>query len=122
MSENISLVATYANHGLAKATLRKLQNDGFDMSKLFVVAKDEDPSLEGAGVVSALSELGSEQFSCIPGEYLPNYKAELDVDRWLLVAHGTPDEIAQARSVIDAAHPDGWDGNVGCAIYYGCMD
>lgn len=122
MSENISLVATYANHGLAKATVRKLQSDGFDMSKLFIVAKDEDKSLAGAAVVSALSELGSDQFSCIPRENIPDYEAELKTDRLLLVAHGTPDEIAKARSVIDLTHPDGWDGNVGCAVFYGCID
>jgi len=122
MSENISLVATYANHNLAKATVRKLQSAGFDMSKLFIVAKDEDKSLAGAAVVSGLSDLGTEQFSCIPRENIPDYEAELKIDRLLLVAHGTPDEIAQARSVIDSTHPNGWDGNVGCAIYNGCID
>jgi hypothetical protein len=72
--------------------------------------------------VSDLSDLGSEQLSCIPREYIPNYEAELKVDRLLLVAHGTPEEISQARNVINSTHPDGWDGNVGCAVYYGCMD
>ena len=122
MSVNNSLVATYANHKQAKATLGKLQNAGFDMSKLFVVANDEDPSLAGAAVVGSLKDLGPEQFSCIPRENIPNYEAELGVDRLLLLAHGTPEEIDQAKRIIDSNHPDGWDGNVGCSIYYGCID
>ncbi len=122
MSQHNSIVATYANHGLAMATVKKLQNSGFDMRKLFIVAKDEDPSLTGTAVVHELSDIGSDQLSCIPRENIPNYEAELEVDRLLLVAHGTPDEIALARRVIDSSHPEGWDGNVGCAVYYGCND
>ncbi|MBZ0106397.1 MAG: hypothetical protein K8H84_12305 [Sulfuricella denitrificans] len=124
MSEHNSLIASYANHNLARDTVRKLQGTGFDMDKLFVVARDGEMSLESAGaaVVSTLSDLGAEQFGCIPRENIPNYEDELKVDRLLIVAHGTPDEIEQARSVIDATHPEGWDGNVGCAIFYGCVD
>jgi hypothetical protein len=122
MSANNSLVATYANHNQAKATVGKLQSAGFDMSKLFVIAKDEGQSLAGAAVVGSLNDLGPEQFSCIPRENIPNYESELEVDRLLLVAHGTPDEITQAKKIIDSNHPDGWDGNVGCSIYYGCID
>lgn len=122
MSTNNSLIATYANHGVAKSTIRKLEDAGYDMNKLFVVARDKDPSLSGVAIVSALSDLGTEQFSCIPSEYLPNYEAELKVDRVLLVAHGTPEEIDRAREVIDSTHPEGWNGNVGCAVYYGCRD
>lgn len=122
MSEHNSLVATYASHGLAKATIRKLQAAGFDLNKLAIVTGDEDLSLSGAAVVSDLSDIGSDQLSCIPREYIPNYEAELKAERLLLVAHGTPDEISKARNVINSTHPEGWDGNVGCAVYYGCMD
>jgi hypothetical protein len=122
MSAYNSLIATYANHKLAKATVKKLQDAGFDTSKLSIVARGEDKSLAGAEVVSSLSDLGSEQFSCIPRENIPDYENELKVDRMLLVTHGTPDEIAQARHIIDSTHPEGWDGNVGCAVFYGCMD
>lgn len=122
MSTNISLIATYANHGLAKDTVRKLEHAGFDMNKLFAVSRDKDPSLSGVAVVRSLNDLGSEQFSCIPIEYLPNYEGELEVDRVLLVAHGTPEEIDLARRVVDSTHPEGWNGNVGAAVYYGCAD
>lgn len=122
MSEHNSLVATFVNHKLARATVRKLHESGFDMKKLCIVAQDEDEQMSGATVVRDLSELGWDQLSCIPRENLPDYAAELKVDRMLLVAHGSPDEIYQARSVIDASHPEAWDGNVGCSIYYGCAD
>ena len=46
----------------------------------------------------------------------------LKADRLLLFFHGTADEIVQAKSVIDATHPEGWNGNVGCSVYYGCLD
>jgi len=122
MSAYNSLIATYANHKLAKATVLKLQDAGFDRSKLSIVARDEDKLLAGAEVVTSLNELGSEQFSCIPRENIPDYEDELKADRMLLVAHGTPDEITQARRIIDSTHPEGWNGNVGCAVFYGCMD
>lgn len=122
MSENITLVASYTSHNLARAALRKLQNKGVDMSKLVVVAKGDDKSQTGATVVGGLGDIGAESFGCIPSPSIPDYEAELNADRMLLVAHGTADEIAQVRSVIDLSHPDGWDGSVGCAIYYGCID
>lgn len=122
MSENNSLVATYANHSLAKATVKKLQKTGLDMSKLSIVGKDEDKILEGVTVVGGLYELGVGQYSCISRETIPDYEAELKADRLLLFFHGTADEIAKAKSIIDTTHPEGWNGNVGCAVYYGCID
>lgn len=125
MSDNISLVATYANHGLAKNTARKLHMAGFDMSKLSIVGngrKGAAEELEGAAVLDRLDALNDAQYACIPRERVHDYEAELKADRLLLVAHGTADEIAQAKSIIDATHPEGWNGNVGCAIYYGCVD
>lgn len=122
MSENNSLVATFANHSLAKATVKKLQKAGLDMRKLSIVVKDENKILEGVTVVRDLNELGVEQYSCISRETIPDYEAELKVDRLLLFFHGTADEIAQAKSIIDTTHPGGWNGNVGCSVYYGCLD
>ena len=122
MSENNSLVATYANHSLAKATVKKLHKAGLDMSKLSIVGKDENKILKKITVVGGLNELGAEQYSCVSRETIPDYEAELKADRLLLFFHGTADEISQAKSIIDLTHPDGWDGKVGCSIYYGCVD
>lgn len=125
MSEHNSLVASFANHHLAKTTVEKLHKAGFDMGKLSIVGKDRFDIAEkwgGAVVIDGLSVLDEEQYSCIPRESVLDYEAELEVDRLLLVAHGTPDEIDKAKVIIDTTHPDGWDGNVGCTVYYGCTD
>jgi hypothetical protein len=125
MSEHNSLVASFANHHLAKTTVEKLHKAGFDMRKLSIVGKNRFDIAEkwgGAVVIDGLSVLDEEQYSCIPRESVLDYEAELEVDRLLLVAHGTPDEIDKVKVVIDTAHPDGWDGNVGCTVYYGCTD
>lgn len=125
MSEHNSLVASFANHHLARTTVEKLHKAGFDMRKLSIVGKnrpDITGEWEGAAVIDGLSVLDAEQYNCIPRESVLDHEAELDVDRLLLVAHGTPDEISRAKVVIDTAHPDGWDGNVGCTVYYGCTD
>lgn len=125
MSEHISLVATFGDRSLAETTIEKLQEAGFDMSKLSVVEKHRQATvgdLKGASTVSGLNALDVAQYSCIPKESIPDYEAELEIDKLLLVAHGTADEIAEARRIIDSAHPEGWDGNVGCAVYYGCLD
>lgn len=125
MSVNNSLVATYASHGLAEATVKRLQQAGFDMKKLSIVGKDMHGTvggLDGAVVVSGLEALDEVQYSCIPKESVLDYEAELKVDRMLLVAHGTSDEIALAKSIVDSTHPEDWGGGVGCTIYYGCFD
>jgi len=122
MSANNSLVATYANHSLAKATVKKLQKAGLDMSKLSIVGKDENNKLKKVKVVSGLNELGAEQYSCISRETIPDYEAELKSGRLLLFFHGMAEEISRAKGIIDTTHPEGWNGNVGCAVYYGCID
>lgn len=122
MSENNSLVATYVNHSLAKATVKKLQKAGLDMSKLSIVGKDENKILEGVTVADGLYEIGAEQYSCISRETIPDYEAELKAGRLLLFFHGTADEITQAKSIIDTTHPECWNGSVGCSVYYGCLD
>lgn len=122
MSENNSLVATYADHSLAKATVKKLHKAGLDMSKLSIVGKNEDQLLKTVTVVKGLNELGEDQYSCISRETIPDYEAELKAGRLLLFFHGMAEEISRAKSIIDATHPEGWNGNVGCSVYYGCID
>lgn len=125
MSQNISLIATYSNHGLAKSTARKLQNAGFDMNNLYLVSADGGNAAaepEGAAMLDTLDALDETQYACIPRDRVHDYEEELKADRLLLVTHGTADEIAQAKSIIDTTHPDGWDGNVSCTVYYGCDD
>lgn len=126
MSVNNSIVATYASHSLGGATITKLQQAGFDMTKLFVAAQNQlnlGRELEGMAVIGDLGTLDEALYQIdIPKESVIDYGLEFKNDRFLLVAHGTASEIALAKDVIDMTHPDGWNGNVGCAVYYGCHD
>lgn len=126
MSAHNSLVASYAKRGMARDAIMKLHGAGFDMHKLFVAARDGRSAIgasEGATVINGLDTLDATLSQIgIPRESVLDYESELKVDRLLLAAHGTASEIAQAKSIIDAGHPDGWNGNVGCAVYYGCYD
>lgn len=125
MSENISLVATYANHDLAKSTAAKLKVSGFDVRNLSIVRNDSSDhvgEIEGAAVLNRMEALNQAQYACIPQDRINDYDAELKADRLLIVAHGTAEEIAQAKSIIDATHPESWNGKVDCTVYYGCVD
>lgn len=125
MSAHNSLVATFADPDLAEATVLKLQKSGVDMSKLSIIGRKQ-PIMPGelretlrAG---GLKSLSVEQASCIPVDSLQVYESELDADRVILVAHGSPDEVDLTKRIIDSVHPESWDGQVGCSIYYGCDD
>jgi len=125
MSQNISIVASFADHRVAKNALRNLHQAGFDMKKLAVVGRDTHGlpvDMEGASLLGTLDDLDDIQFSCIPRERVPDYQNAVKGDKVLLVAHGSADEITRAKDIIDETRPDGWDGTVGTALYYGCVD
>jgi hypothetical protein len=123
MSAHNSLVATYADSRLATVDIDKLHSVGFDMHKLHLVAKHRHPaSVDGVPVVESLAALDLEICDCIPEQDLVGYESELEAGRWILVAHGSPDEIEQARYVAESTHPTSWDGVADTAVYYGCAD
>lgn len=126
MSAHNSIVATYATRNLAKTAVARLQGAGFDMSKLYVAARDRHNLVgesEGATVIGELGTLDKTLYRIgIPRESILDYESEFKTDRLLLAVHGTDGEIEQAKRIIDTTHPDSWDGNVGCAVYYGCSD
>ena len=126
MSANNSIVASYVNHSLAEAAVTKLHSAGFDMNKLFVAARDgHDPvsESEGATMIGELGALDETLYRFgVPKESVLDYESEFKADRLLLAAYGTAGEIAQAKNIIDSDHPDGWNGKVGSAVYYGCND
>ena len=96
------------------------------MNKLFVAAKEGlNPvnKWEGTTLIGELGKLDETLYRIgVPKESVFDYESEFKADRLLLAAHGTADEIAQAKSIIDSDHPDGWNGNVGSAVCYGCYD
>ncbi len=57
--------------------------------------------LEGAVVVGGLSALGAGLFSLgIPKDSILQYETALKSDKFVLIAHGSTDELAQARTII----------------------
>ena len=63
-------------------------------------------ALEGAVVVGGLSAIGAGLYSIgIPKDSIVRYEVALKSDKFLLVAHGTADEVARARDIIATTHP-----------------
>lgn len=122
MSVHNSLVATYADHHLARVDIDKLQHLGFDLSNLRLVARGYSIAVDSVPVVASLGELDLALCECIPEEDIVGYEAELKAGRWILVAHGTPDEIEQAKEVAESTHAPSWDGRADATVYYGCAD
>ena len=62
--------------------------------------------LEGAVVVGGLSVLGAALYSMgIPKNSIVTYETALKSDKFLLVAHGTAEEVAKARDILQTTHP-----------------
>jgi len=62
--------------------------------------------LEGAVEVGALGALGAGLFSIgIPKDSIVKYEAALKTDQFLLIAHGTAEEVAKAKDIIESTHP-----------------
>jgi Heat induced stress protein YflT domain/Alternative complex III, ActD subunit len=63
-------------------------------------------ALESAVVVGGLSALGSALFSIgIPKDSVVRYETAIKADKYLLVAHGTDAEIANARQILRSTNP-----------------
>src|ERR1022692_4102769 len=63
-------------------------------------------ALEGAVVVGGLSALGAGLYSIgIPKDSVVEYETALKANKFLLVAHGTVGEVAQARSTLQTTNP-----------------
>lgn len=65
-------------------------------------------ALEGAVAVGGLSAIGAGLYSIgIPKDSIVQYESAIKSDKFLLLAHGTADEIARAREVMQASKPAG---------------
>ena len=63
-------------------------------------------ALEGAVVVGGLSALGAGLYSIgIPKDSVVKYETALKSDKFLLLAHGTVDEVAKARDILQTTQP-----------------
>ncbi len=62
--------------------------------------------LEGAAVVGGLGALGGALAGIgIPKNSVVQYETALKADKFLLIAHGTADEVARAKSILDDTKP-----------------
>ena len=59
-------------------------------------------ALEGAVVVGGLSALGAGLYSIgIPTDSIVEYETALKADKFLVMAHGTADEVATAKRILE---------------------
>src|SRR5665648_1019050 len=58
--------------------------------------------LEGAITIGGLSALGAGLFSIgIPKDSIIKYETAIKSDKYLVIAHGTADEVAKAKEILD---------------------
>ncbi len=63
-------------------------------------------ALEGAVVVGGLSALGAGLYSIgIPKDSVVEYESAVESDKFLLLAHGTANEVTKARDILQTTHP-----------------
>jgi hypothetical protein len=63
--------------------------------------------LEGAVVVGGLSALGAGLFSLgIPKNSILQYETALKTGKFVLIAHGTSEEVTLAREIVHRTHPE----------------
>lgn len=65
-------------------------------------------ALEGAVVVGGLSAIGAGLYSIgIPKDSIVEYEAAIKSNKFLLLAHGTAEEVAKAKEIMRSAWPVG---------------
>jgi hypothetical protein len=122
MSEKNAVVAIYESHSQAEEALKELQRSGFDMKKLSIIGKDYHTeehvvgyynagdrmrrALEGAVVVGGLSAIGAGLYSIgVPKNSIVQYESAIKSDKFLLLAHGTQEEVERAKGIMQTAQP-----------------
>ena len=102
--KNGSIVAALNTSIEAKKAVRKLQKAGFDMRKLSILGRDYAwiiCAFQWAAVVRGLSALDAVLYSIgIPGDSIPKYETSLESNKFLVVAHGTTEEIDWACDIL----------------------
>ncbi len=64
-------------------------------------------ALEGAVALGGLSALGAALYSVgIPKDSIVHYESVLRTGRFLLIVHGTAEDTAQARDILDRTRPE----------------
>jgi uncharacterized membrane protein len=64
-------------------------------------------ALEGAAVLGGLSAIGAGLYSLgIPKDSILQYETALKTGKFVLIAHGTAEEVARAREIINRTNPE----------------
>ena len=64
-------------------------------------------ALEGAIVVGGLSAIGASLYNLgIPKDSILRYETALKADKFVLIAHGSPDEITRAKGILGPTKPE----------------
>ena len=174
MANNNAIIAIYKSHSAAEAAIKELQQSGFDLKRLSIVARDyhtdEDVvgyynagdrmkhwgklgafwggmwgmlfgsafflipgvgpllvagplvawlvgALQGAVVVGGLSAIGAGLYSLgIPKDSVLKYETALRAGKFVLIAHGSPDETAQALRTIRNTNPEVTEHHQGISV------
>ncbi|PSR36309.1 MAG: hypothetical protein C7B44_09720 [Sulfobacillus thermosulfidooxidans] len=62
-------------------------------------------ALEGGVVVGGLSALGAALFNIgVPKDRIVRYESAIKADKFVLIVHGSDDDVARAKKIIDQAH------------------
>jgi hypothetical protein len=95
-----TVVAVYDTHGHAEEALRAFQDTGFDMKKLSIVGKDYHAEEHVIGFYNAGDRM---MFWGKRGAFWGGFQYEtaLKADHFVVVAHGTLDEVAAAKRTLD---------------------
>ena len=58
-------------------------------------------ALEGATIIGSMSALGAGLFSIgIPNDSIVKYETAIKSDKFLLVAHGLPEDVQKAKNIL----------------------
>jgi hypothetical protein len=119
VSETNSVVAIYDTHTQAEEAVKELQRSGFDMRKMSIVGKDYHTDEHVVGYYNTgdrmkyWGKLGAFWgglwgmlfgAAFFPKDSVVKYEAALKSDKFLLLAHGTADEVAKARDILQTTH------------------
>lgn len=71
-------------------------------------------AIEGAVVVGGMSAIGAALYSTgLPKDSVIQYEADIKADKFLVMAHGTADEIGHARAILKTVIPSRLDMHAG---------
>ncbi len=73
--------------------------------------------LENAIIVGGLSAIGAALYSIgVPKNSVVEYEASLKADKFLVMAHGSPEEVARAKAILTKAKPSQLDVHAGVKL------